>query len=433
MSDDDYIVIDIQTDRADARRGGLEGISPRASGGVMSTEEVLVARPRDKPLDQYVSIATANRKDAVDAQRDPRKLVARSMPVTVIQPLTAEQAGLETAGDAVAAAREAGTSWGIPAVLGDRPRADLTGAGVKVAVLDTGIAVNHPAFAEIRDGIAASRQNFTTGNADDVNGHGTHCAGTIFGRDVEGVRIGVARGVTDVLIGKVIGDDGAGSTKSILDALKWAHSKGANIISMSLGFDFPGMQKKLMQQDHPPELATSIALKAYRDNLRQFETMAGLLMQETDDHPGTVLVAAAGNESRRIQDPDFVIDVGIPAAAALDMISVGAAMRGDPADPLLDVAPFSNINPRLSAPGFDIVSAQKGGTLMALNGTSMAGPHVAGIAALWWQLISKKSQGQVKANDVRARLNATARDDLFRPKVTLVDRGAGLVFGPQQA
>jgi subtilisin family serine protease len=430
MSEDDYIVIEIDADLTNVQRSRTENGTRRTPiGGTLSTDEVLVARPRDVPLDRYVSIASvSSHKEADDARRDPRKLVARSIPLTVIQPLSAKEAGVSVTGDPVAAARNAKTSWGIPAVLGERPR-DLTGAGVKVAVLDTGIDAHHPAFTEIEGSIAKNRRNFTEGSDEDIDGHGTHCAGTIFGRDVDGVRIGVARGVTNILIGKVIGDDGVGSTKSILDALKWAHSEGANIISMSLGFDFTKMQKRLMEQGHPPELATSIALKAYRDNLRQFETLVGLLMQETDEHPGTVLVAAAGNESRRHLNPDFVIDVSIPAAAALDMISVGAVMRSDL--DRLNVAPFSNINPRVSAPGVEIVSAKKGGGLDALNGTSMACPHVAGIAALWWEWISGKNQGQVKAADVRAQLRATARDARFLPKVTLADRGAGIVLGPQ--
>ena len=430
MSKDEYIVVEIDADLADVNRRRESGTRRAPIGGRLSTDEVLVARPPDVPLDRYFSIASvASQKEAADARRDPRKLVARSIPVTVIRPLSAEEAGISITGDAVAAARNAQTSWGIPAVLGERPQS-VTGSGVKVAVLDTGIDANHLAFTEIQDSIAEKRRNFTDGSDEDIDGHGTHCAGTIFGRDVEGVRIGVARGVTNVLIGKVIGDDGVGSTKSILDALKWAHSEGANIISMSLGFDFPKMQKKLMEQGHPPELATSIALKAYRDNLRQFETLAELLMQETDENPGTVLVAAAGNESRRHLNPDFVIDVSIPAAAALDIISVGAIMRSD-VEGGLNVAPFSNINPRVSAPGVEIVSAKKGGGLNALNGTSMACPHVAGIAALWWQWISGRNQGQVKASDVRARLRATARDASFLPNVTLADRGAGIVLGPQ--
>jgi subtilisin family serine protease len=165
MSGDDYIVIEIDADLADVKRRRTESGTRRApTGGRLSTDEVLVARPRDVPLERYVSIASVtSHKEAADARRDPRKLVARSIPVTVIQPLSAEEAGVSVTGDPLAAARNAKTSWGIPAVLGERPR-DLTGAGVKVAVLDTGIDADHPAFTEIQDSIAANRRNFTAGS-----------------------------------------------------------------------------------------------------------------------------------------------------------------------------------------------------------------------------------------------------------------------------
>ena len=70
-----------------------------------------------------------------------------------------------------------------------------------VAVLDTGIDPNHVAF----NGVNLTRRNFTAEGDDDLHGHGTLCAGTIFGRDVNGLRIGVARGVSDAIIGKVLG------------------------------------------------------------------------------------------------------------------------------------------------------------------------------------------------------------------------------------
>ena len=94
MSEDDYIVIEIDADLADVKRSRTESGTRRAPiGGTFSTDEVLVARPRDVPLDRYVSIASvASHKEAADARRDPRKLVARSIPVTVIQPLSAEEA-----------------------------------------------------------------------------------------------------------------------------------------------------------------------------------------------------------------------------------------------------------------------------------------------------------------------------------------------------
>jgi len=153
-------------------------------------------------------------------------------------------------------------------------------------------------------------------------------------------------------------------------------------------------------------------------------------MQENEDSPGTVLVAAAGNESRRNENPDFVIDVSIPAAAARGMVSVGATRPVGSGRQ--GIAPFSNINPQLSAPGVGIVSAALGGGLRSENGASMACPHVAGVAALWWGWMHARNQGQVRAADVAAQLTATARDTVFDAGVTFADRGAGAVLAPQQ-
>lgn len=429
---DDFIIMDIPADVTEGLAGHARPAGTKAElEGVAA--EGLVGRRVPEVLQKLKIETTSVAKDARDAARDPRKLVSRNMPVGLIAPCQdTDASGILADSDPIADARSQKIAWGVTEVLGPRPL-DVTGAGVTVAVLDTGIDIDHPAFAAVKGTICAESFVGDRTLTADGNGHGTHCAGTIFGRAVDGVRIGVAPGVTDVLIGKVLDDKGGGSTKSVLDGLKWAHSNGANVVSLSLGFDFTALQRKLMEEGRPPELATSITLKAYRDNLRQFEILANLLMLETEDSSGMVIVAAAGNESRRNQDQDFVIDAGIPAAAARDILSVGAAGLG--ADARLFVAPFSNTNPVVAGPGVGIVSANAGGgsqtPFKALNGTSMACPHVAAVAALWWQARASRTGGAVAAADVRAQLRATARDDRFEERWSVFDRGSGVVTAPQ--
>jgi subtilisin family serine protease len=341
------------------------------------------------------------------ARHDDVLAVAPSMPMRLIAPVGAP-----------AQPSAAATAWGVKAVGADTSA--LTGDGIVVAVLDTGIDPTHAAFA----GVTLTQKDFTGEGNGDQHGHGTHCAGTIFGRDVNNTRIGVARGVKTALIGKVLGNQG-GSSESIVTAIQWAMDNGANVISMSLGMDFPGFQQQLQQGGVPQELATSLALEGYRANVLLFERLAAVVKSLGSFVQSTIIVAAAGNESRRNVNPDFEIAVSPPAVSD-GIVSVAALGQSGN---VFVVAPFSNTGANVSGPGVAVTSAKLGGGLIDMNGTSMATPHVAGVAALWAQKL--KATGALTGFQLMTRLVGTAVQDGLQAGFDPADVGAGMVRAPQ--
>ncbi|WP_261384016.1 S8 family serine peptidase [Streptomyces sp. T12] len=237
-------------------------------------------------------------------------------------------------------------------------QAGLHGESVKVAVLDTGVDGTHPDLA----GRIVESQDFSgSSGTGDVFGHGTHVAATVAGSGAasEGLRRGVAP-AADLLIGKVLGDDGYGSASQVIAGMEWAAERGAKVVNMSLGSDEPSDGTDPMSQ----------ALNA--------------LSRSTD----TLFVVAAGNTGEL-----GTSTVGTPGVADA-ALTVGAVDRDD------SLASFSSRGPRLgdkavkpdvTAPGVNIVAARAAGTTMgnpvdehytAASGTSMATPHIAGVAAL---------------------------------------------------
>ena len=249
-------------------------------------------------------------------------------------------------------------TWGLHAT-GVLDAAE-SGAGITIAVLDTGIDVQHPDFA----GRDITTRSFVDGETvQDVQGHGTHCAGTMAGplEPAQGRRYGIAYGAR-LLVGKVLNNRGSGTDADILAGMSWAISAGAQVISMSLGAD---------------QRAISTA----------YETVGRRALAA-----GTLIVAAAGNNARRSQgNPGFV---GVPANSP-SILAVAAV------DSALAVADFSasatdvgggEID--ISAPGVAVYSSWPlPRRTHTISGTSMATPHVAGIAALWAQYSGARGRG----------------------------------------
>lgn len=385
-------------------------------GTTSSTRDVFLGPPAGPaslggaPPTLSVEVADLSRRElsAVTRERDV-VAVAPAIPMRLIEP---------TNFPGLAAPTATGSTWGVTAVGADT--SPFTGQGIIVAVLDTGIDRTHPAFA----GVDVVEQDFTGEGNGDQHGHGTHCAGTIFGQDVGNTRIGVARGVSKALIGKVLGSQG-GSSDSIVNAIQWAAQNGAHVISMSLGMDFPGFVAKLVGQGIPPALATSRALEGYRLNVQLFERLASLVRAQSEFTQPTVIVGAAGNESERQQHPDFEIAVSPPAVSE-GIISVAALAEGASGHTIAD---FSNTGANIAAPGVSVVSARRGGGLVAMNGTSMACPHVAGVAALWAEKV--RVVGPFNVSHLTSRLLASGTTGQLLAGFDPIDVGTGLVQAPQ--
>jgi subtilisin family serine protease len=378
------------------RRGGLEDFGLRPAGANVEPEP-------------EVELHNITHAEARSIEQDRQvAAVALSMPISLIKPCDANlPAGVAAATDA----------WGISAVKADA--SPFTGDGVVVAVLDTGIDRSHPAFA----GVEIIEKDFSGSGDGDRHGHGTHCAGTIFGRDVDGKRIGIARGVKKALIGKVLADEGGGNSDMIFRGIQWALEQGAHVISMSLGFDFPGAVQRMVNGGIPIAPATSNALEAYRSNLRFFDALMQMVEAKGAFGDTAVIAAATGNESSR---PSFTVAASLPAASK-GIISVAAL--GRTAASTFEVAEFSNTMSQLAAPGVDILSAKVGGGLASMSGTSMACPHVAGVAALWWESLRKSGEVKATASLVSNKLLATASARGLSSEP--LDRGAGIVTAPQ--
>lgn len=279
-------------------------------------------------------------------------------------------------------------TWGIH--ITEVIRSIYTGAGVKIAVLDTGLDISHPDF-EGREITAAS---FVPDEAiNDLHGHGTHCIGIACGSATsQGVRYGVATHA-HIYAGKVLNNQGSGAQSWILNGMTWAANKGCKVISMSLG-------SRVLEgesYDIAYERASQFALSK-----------------------GTLIVAAAGNDSKRSER--YFCPVASPADCP-SILAVAAI------DSELQVADFSNraINPSglvdISAPGVEILSSwPMPERYHTLSGTSMSTPLVAGIAALLFEKYTDATPAMIEEE---------LRKNIHTLPFPAEDVGAGLSMAPK--
>lgn len=274
---------------------------------------------------------------------------------------------------------ELDNSWGVKHIgAGTVHQSGNEGKGIKVAVLDTGINYNHEELIAVYKGGVDIINN----DADpwDDNGHGTHCAGIIAAADNNNdVVVGVAPQVSLYSV-KVLNSAGSGSISTIIAGLQWAVNNGMQVISMSLGAS-----------------TGTTSLQQACDNAY-------------NQGHGILIVAASGN--------DYRSTISYPAKYD-SVIAVGAT------DSLDRRASFSNYGTglELMAPGVYILSTyidvspndNRNIDTMTMSGTSMATPHVAGVAALVFaspidSAYDADHDGVWDASEVRAKLQGTADD-----------------------
>ncbi len=243
---------------------------------------------------------------------------------------------------------------------------------VVVAVIDSGVDLTHPDIAGVTV-VAPRNEIWNNTDVTDDNGHGTHVAGTIIARTDNATGIAGIAPASSLMPIKVLDADGQGFFSDILDGMDWARTHGADVINLSLGGILEPAQVALIQ---PTFTAARSA--------------------------GILVVAAAGNSGMQIMEYPAGLR-GVVSVAAVDQTDLQA-----------DFSTF-NRGVDLAAPGVDILSTTAGAYEEG-SGTSMASPHVAGVAALIWA-----ARPSLTVTELEAVLRASAVD--------LGDPGRDNVYG----
>lgn len=287
-----------------------------------------------------VMFGTVNREGLMALRADNRVATVSGAPqISLIHPNRVESAKLASK-----------VTWGVDFLKVPRLwKEGLTGKGIRVAHLDTGVDGKHPTLKNAIGGFVEFDffgEALTPSPAPhDTDDHGTHTAATIAGRPVSGRSVGVA---PEAELSSAIVIEGGEVVARVLGGMDWALSQGVQVLSMSLGFrgwweDFIPITQILRSQNVLPIIAVG------------------------NENAGTS--RSPGNYP--------------------DVLSVGAHDRNRTVAPFSSSQRFKRANepivPDLVAPGVDVISARPGGGYQSMDGSSMATPHIAGLAALLFQ------------------------------------------------
>lgn len=335
-------------------------------------QKVLIARSGGQPI-KHLRLINAT---AAHLPRQAEETLARRPEVLRIDDDLVVQAVARPSG--AQPAEE--IPWGVGRIKADQAWPFTTGLAIKVAIVDTGIDLDH---ADLKYNIKGQVNTINPLKmADDDNGHGTHVAGTVAAVNNSIGVVGVGPKISLYAV-KVLGKSGSGWLSDIIEGLDWCVSNGIQVVNMSLG--------------------------SSTDNLSFHEAVIRVY------EAGIIQVVAAGNNGSTTGE------VSYPARYP-EVIAVSAAQKLS--DGSLVMAPFSSSGPEvdLIAPGASIKSTYKDGYYKTLNGTSMAAPHVAGVAALTLAV-----KGPKTPEEMQSHLKNTAENI----RLSSQQQGAGLVRADQ--